>query len=72
MKEQYVGYEYVFYESKDEPRTLILEKRDKYVKCSEKKAFKIQEELHKQNNFALFMLNLLMQEQYKGWKIKEI
>ena len=36
MKEHLIGQEYVWYESHDEPRTLILEKRDVYAKCREK------------------------------------
>lgn len=69
MKEHLIGQEYVWYESHDEPRTLILEKRDVYAKCREKQIPKLQQKLAESNTMSLMLINLL--EEYKTWRIKE-
>ena len=70
-KEYFIGKQTVFYESTDEPRTIICEERDYYVKCKEKDVEKLAKKLHNENTFTLLLMQLtLEQPNYKGWKVK--
>lgn len=71
MKEHLIGKMSVFYQSQEEPRTIIYEERDYYAKCKEKNISKLQKKLHEDNTLTLLLLQLtLEQPSYKGWKVK--